>query len=92
MRELYSGCVCLQILYYERGYCERKKHKLHRVCYRLYPFILLDIKKEGTDNLSGGRRPHWVKHVYLCLYCIVYLLCFISASVLFYCFVAIPFF
>jgi hypothetical protein len=37
------------------------------------------------ENFSGGRSPHWVNHVYLCLYCIVYLLCFISTFVLFYC-------
>ena len=50
-------------------------------CCRLYPFILLDNKKEGPGNFSSGRSPHWVNHVYLCLYCIVYLLCFISAFV-----------
>jgi hypothetical protein len=69
----------LRILYSERGDCERKKRKLQRVCFRLYPFILLDNKKEGPDNFFGGCSPHWVNHVYLCLYCIVYLLCFISA-------------
>jgi hypothetical protein len=43
------------------------------------------IIKEGPENFSGGRSPHWVNHVYLCLYCIVYLLCFISPFFLFYC-------
>jgi hypothetical protein len=43
------------------------------------------IIKEGPGNFSGGCSPHWVNHVYLCLYCIVYLLCFISTFVLFYC-------
>jgi hypothetical protein len=43
------------------------------------------IIKEGPGNFSGGRSPHWVNHVNLCLYCIVYLLCFVSAFVLFYC-------
>jgi hypothetical protein len=38
------------------------------VCCRLYPFILLDNKKEGPGNFSGGCSPHWVNHVYLCLY------------------------
>jgi hypothetical protein len=42
------------------------------------------IIKKGLDNLSGGCSPHWVNHVYLCLYCIVYILCFISTFVLFY--------
>jgi hypothetical protein len=84
MRELYCGCVLSRILYSERGDCERKKRKLQWVCCRLYPFILLDNKKEGPGNFSGGRSPHWVNHVYLCLYCIVYLLCFISTFVLFY--------
>jgi hypothetical protein len=55
--------------------------KLKRVCCRLYPLILLDNKKEGLDNFTGGCSPHWVNHVYLCLYCIVYLLCFIFAFV-----------
>jgi hypothetical protein len=79
MRELYCGCVSFQILYYERGDCERKKRKLQRVCCRLYLFICWIIIKEGPGNFSGGRSPHWVNHVYLCLYCIVYLLCFISS-------------
>jgi hypothetical protein len=30
----------------------------------------LDNKKEGPGNFSGGCSPHWVNHVYLCLYCI----------------------
>jgi hypothetical protein len=86
MRELYCGYVLLRIFYFERGDYERKKMKLQRVCYRLYPFILLDNKKEGPENLSGGHIPHWVNHVYLCLYCIMYLLYFIcSFFILFYC-------
>jgi hypothetical protein len=85
MREMYCGYVSLRILYSERGDCERKKRKLQWVCCRLYPFICWIIIKEGPGNFSGGRSPHWVNHVYLCLYCIVYLLCFISAFVLFYC-------
>jgi hypothetical protein len=84
MRELYCGCALSLLLYFERGYYERKKRKLQWVCCRLYPFILLDNKKEGPGNFSGGRIPHWVNHIYLCLYCIVYLLCFISTFVLFY--------
>jgi hypothetical protein len=71
------------ILYSEIGDCERKKRKLQQVCCRLYPFII--IIKEGPGNFSGGRIPQWVNHVNLCLYCIVYLLCFVSAFVLFYC-------
>jgi hypothetical protein len=33
---------------------------------------LLDNKKEGPRNFSGGRSPHWVNHVYLVslLYCV----------------------
>jgi hypothetical protein len=85
MRELYCSCVSLRILYSERGYCERNKRKLHRVCCRLYPFICCIIIKEGSGNLSSGRSPHWVNHVYLCLYFIVYILCFIFTFVLFYC-------
>jgi hypothetical protein len=55
-------------------------------CCRLYPFICWIIIKEGPGNFSGGRSPHWVNHVNLCLSCIVCLLCFfISAFVLFYC-------
>jgi hypothetical protein len=42
---------------------------------------LLDNKKVGLGNFSSGRSPHWVNHIYLCLYCIVYLLCFISTFV-----------
>jgi hypothetical protein len=54
-------------------------------CCRLYPFICWIIIKEGPGNFSGGRSPHWVNHVNLCLSCIVYLLCFVSTFVLFYC-------
>jgi hypothetical protein len=91
MKKMSCGYVSLGILYSERGDCERKKRKLQRVCCRLYPFICWIIIKEGPGNLSGGRSPHWVNYIYLCLYCIVYLLCFISSFVLFYCF-AILFF
>jgi hypothetical protein len=45
-------------------------------CCRLYPFICWIIIKEGPGNFSGGRSPHWVNHVNLCLSCIVCLLCF----------------
>jgi hypothetical protein len=47
-------------------------------CCRLYPFICWIIIKEGPGNFSGGRSPHWVNHVNLCLSCIVCLLCFVS--------------
>jgi hypothetical protein len=47
-----------------------------RFCCRLYPFICWIIIKEGPGNFSGGRSPHWVNHVNLCLSCIVCLLCF----------------
>jgi hypothetical protein len=62
-------------LYSEIGDCERKKRKLQRVYCRLYPFICWIIIKQGPSNFSGGHIPHWVNHTYLCLYCIVYLLC-----------------
>jgi hypothetical protein len=42
------------------------------------------IIKKGPGNFSGGCSPHWVNHVNLCLSCIVYLLFFVSASVLFF--------
>jgi len=48
------------------------------MCCRLYPFICWIIIKEGPDNFSSGRSPHWVNHIYMFLYCIVYLMCFIS--------------
>jgi hypothetical protein len=46
-------------------------------CCRLYPFICWIIIKEGPGNFSGGRRPHWVNHVNLCLSCIMCLLWFL---------------
>jgi hypothetical protein len=54
-------------------------------CCRLYPFICWIIIKEGPGNFSGERSPHWVNHINLWLSCIVCLLCFVSAFVLFYC-------
>jgi hypothetical protein len=81
MREMYCGYVSFRILYFERGDREIKKKKLQCVCCRLYPFILLDNKKEGHGNFSGGHSPHLVKHVYMCLYFILYILCFISSFV-----------
>jgi hypothetical protein len=54
-------------------------------CCRLHPFICWIIIKEGPGNFSGGRSPHWVNHINLCLSCIVCLLYFVSAFVLFYC-------
>jgi hypothetical protein len=62
-----------------------RRGSYNRFCCRLYPFICWIIIKEGPGNFSGGRSPHWVNHVNLCLHCIVYLLCFVSAFVLFYC-------
>jgi hypothetical protein len=62
-----------------------RRGSYNRFCCRLYPFICWIIIKEGPGNFSSGRSPHWVNHVNLCLYCIVYLLCFFSAFVLFYC-------
>jgi hypothetical protein len=82
---------------YDSEYCilreetVRERRGSYIGCCRLYPFICWIIIKEGPDNFSSGRSPHWVNHVYLCLYCILYLLCFISAFVLFY-FSAILFF
>jgi hypothetical protein len=49
------------------------------------------IIKKGPGNFYGGHSPHWVNHINLCLSCIVYLLCFISAFVLFYCFAVLFF-
>jgi hypothetical protein len=60
-------------------------------CWRLYPFICWIIIKEGPANFSGGHSPHWVNHINMCLYFIVYLLCFVSAFVLFYCSVVLFF-
>jgi hypothetical protein len=51
----------------------------------------MDNKKEGPGNFSGGRSPHWVNHVYMHLYFIVYLLCFIS-TLLFYFIAPRPYF
>jgi hypothetical protein len=52
-------------------------------CYRLYPFICWIIIKEGPGNFSGGNSPHLVNHINMCLYCIMYLLCF-SPTVVFF--------
>jgi hypothetical protein len=38
--------------YSERGDYERVKRKLHQICCRLYPFILLDEIKERIGNFS----------------------------------------
>jgi hypothetical protein len=62
-----------------------RRGSYNKIFCRLYPFICWIIIKEGPANFSGGRSPHWVNHVNTCLYCIVYLLCFVSAFVLFYC-------
>ena len=62
-----------------------RRGSYNEFCCRLYPFICWIIIKKGPGNFSGGRSPHWVNHVNLCLSCIVYLLCFVSAFVLFYC-------
>jgi hypothetical protein len=64
-------------LYSEIGDCERKKRMLQWVFCRLYPFDCWIIIKKGPGNFFGGHSPHWVNHIYLCLYCIEYLLCFI---------------
>ena len=38
--------------FYERGDYERVKRKLHWMCCRLYPFILLDKIKKGLEISS----------------------------------------
>jgi len=58
MRELYCGCVCVWILYYERGDCERKKRKLQQLYCRLYPFIYWIIIKEVLEIFFGEHSPH----------------------------------
>jgi hypothetical protein len=85
MREMYCAM-------YDGEYCilreetmRERRGSYNKFCCRLYPFICWIIIKEGPGNFSGGRSPHWVNHVNLCLSCIVYLLCFVSAFVLFYC-------
>jgi hypothetical protein len=69
---------------YEGEYCilredtVRERRGIYNVfCCRLYPFICWIIIKEGPGNFSGGRSPHWVNHVNLCLSCIVCLLYFL---------------
>ena len=42
----------MTVYYFERRDCERVKRKLHQICYRLYPFGLLDEIKERIGNLS----------------------------------------
>ena len=68
-----------------------RRGSYNRFFCRLYPFICWIIIKEGPYNFSGGHIPHWVNHVNLCLYCIVYLMCFVFAFVLFYCFTVLFF-
>jgi hypothetical protein len=72
MREMYCGYVGWQVLYSERGDCERKKRKLQRVfavgCIPSFCWIII---KKGPSNFSGGRSPQWVNHVNLSLlYCV----------------------
>jgi hypothetical protein len=68
-------------------YCIMREETMRKIrgsyngfCCRLYPFICWIIIKEGPDNFSGGRSPHWVNYVNLCLYCIVYLLFYFISS------------
>jgi hypothetical protein len=81
MREMYFDYASWRILYSEIGFCERNKRKLQHVYCRLYPFICWIIIKEGPGKFSCRCIPHWVNQIYLCIYCIVYLLCFISSFV-----------
>jgi len=51
---LYEG-FCIAVMYCigcirERD-CERVMRKFQRMCCKLYPFILLDNRKEGAENL-----------------------------------------
>ena len=71
--------LCIEIVnivFWERRLWE-KEEKLHQVCCRLYPFNCWIIIKEGPRNFSGGCIPHSVNQVDLCLYCILYIFCFI---------------
>jgi hypothetical protein len=46
MRELYCGCVLSQILYSERGDCERKKRKLQWCVVGCIPSFCWIIKRK----------------------------------------------
>jgi hypothetical protein len=59
-------------------------------CCRLYPFICWIIIKEGPGNFSGGRSPHWVNHVNLCLSCVSLVLCVLFNYLMFCFFSAFP--
>jgi hypothetical protein len=85
MREMYCGYVRWRVLYSERGDYEREEEVTAGFVVGCIPSFFWMIIKKGPGNLSGGRSPHWVNHINLCLSCIVYLLCFVSAFVLFYC-------
>jgi hypothetical protein len=85
MREMYCGYVDGEYCILREETVRERRGSYNGFCCRLYPFICWIIIKEGPGNFSGGRSPHWVNHVNLCLSCIVCLLCFVSAFVLFYC-------
>jgi hypothetical protein len=85
MREMYCGYVDGEYCILREETVRERRGSYSGFCCRLYPFICWIIIKEGPGNFSGGRSPHWVNHVNLCLSCIVCLLCFVSAFVLFYC-------
>jgi len=93
---VWGSCIAVG---YESEYCilreetMRERRKSYNGCVvGCIPSFCWIIIKEGAGNFSGGRSPHWVNHVNLCLSCIVCLLClFVSAFVLFYCSVVLFF-
>ena len=77
MRELYCCYASLWILYFERGYYERKKRKLQRVCCRLYPFICWIIKRKDlevslVDVAHNGWTTHMCVSIVLCIFYVLF--------------------
>jgi hypothetical protein len=75
------------VVVYESEYCilrdetMRKEEEVTTGVLQVVSLHLLDNNKVRTGNFYSGRSPYWVNHVYMCLYCIVYLVCFISMSI-----------
>lgn len=61
----------------------RVKRKLHRICYGLYPFSLMDNIKRKEWLFLHGCIQKWVNHIYLSLFFMLFCICI---TVIFYVF------
>ena len=83
---IYEGIVLWLCIISKRRDCERAKRKLQRICYRLYPFSLLDeIRKDWqiVDVAQIGWTTYIFVSILFVFFCILFPHLFYCSPILF---------